>query len=75
MQFFVEITEHFYTKFRIRLFLQLIKDISRVLQKMLRYFNENVIFAFASSELMLPVILNLKLKDLESVNVLFGASL
>ena len=71
----VEITEHFYTKFRIRLFLQLIKDISRVLQKMLKYFNENVIFAFASSELMLPVILNLKLKDLESVNVLFGASL
>ena len=42
---------------------------------MLKYFNENVIFAFASSELMLPVILNLNLKDLESVNVLFGASL
>ena len=62
---------------KIRLISQLIKGISRVLQKLLKYFNGTAIltsFVLPSSGVF-PVIFNLDLSDLESVKVTFGSYL
>ena len=53
---------------KIILILQLIKGISRALQKLLKYFNGTAISAFIISALLvLPNILDLKLHDSDSV--------
>ena len=53
---------------RIRLILQLIKGISIVLQKLLKYFNDKAISAFKlPRSLVLAKYLALKLNELESV--------
>ena len=56
---------------------QLINDISRVLQKLLRYLNETAVSAslVLSSTRALPVILAFNLKDSEFVISLFDLSL
>ena len=62
---------------KIRLISQLIKGISRVLQKLLKYFNGTAVltsFVLPSSGVF-PVIFNLDLSDLESVKVTFGSYL
>ena len=61
----------------IRLISQFINGISRVLQKLLKYFNGAVIsisFILLSAGLF-PVIFILDLNDSESVKLLFGSSL
>ena len=60
-----------------RLISQLVKDISGVLQKFLKYFNGTAIstsFAFPSARLF-PVVLIMYLNDLDSVTGSFGSSL
>ena len=58
---------------RIRLISQLIKDISRVLQKSLRYFNGTTISAFTIPQLLaLAKNLALNLNELESVMGFLG---
>ena len=62
---------------KIRLISQLIKGISRVLQKLLKYFNGTAVlksFVLPSSGVF-PVIFNLDLSDSESVKVTFGSYL
>ena len=66
-RFPLEMTK-FADQVRIRLILQLIKGISRVLQKLLKYFNGTVISAFLiSSLLVLFRNLDFSLNDSESV--------
>ena len=60
-----------------RLTLQLINGISRVLQKLLRYFNGTIISIFFSLTAagVFPVIFVLDLNDLESAKLSFGSCL
>ena len=60
-----------------RLTSQLINGISRVLQKLLKYFNGTVISTFfvLPAAGVFPVIFILDLNDLESVKLSFGSSL
>ena len=61
----------------IKLTSQLIKSISRVLQKLLKYFNRTIIstsFSLPPAG-VLPVIFILDLNDLEFAKLLFGSSL
>ena len=59
-----------------RLISQLIKDISRVLQKLLKYFNDTAILTSVSlpATWVFPVIFLLNLNDLEFVKISFGSS-
>ena len=62
---------------RIRIISHLIKGISRVLQKLLKYFNATAIltsFVLATSG-GFPVIFTLDLNDSDSVKLLFGSSM
>ena len=60
----------------ISLFSQLLKGISRVLQKLLKYFNGTAICAFIiPSSLVLAKSLDLNLKELESVMGFLDSSL
>ena len=60
-----------------RLISQLIKGISRVLQKLLKYFNDTAILTFFvfPSAVVFPVILILELNDLELTIAAVGSSL
>ena len=60
-----------------RLTSQLIKGISRVLQKLLRYFNGTIISIYFSLSAagVFPVIFILDLNDSESARLSFGSSL
>ena len=62
---------------KLRLISQLINSISRVLQKLLKYFNGTTISRFfvLPSEGVLPVILILDLNDSYCVTLSFGRSL
>ena len=61
----------------IKLTSQLIKDISRVLQKLLKYFNGTIISTYFSlpEAGVFPVIFILDLKDSEFAKLSFGSSL
>ena len=61
---------------KMRLILQLIKGISRVLQKLLKYFNGTAISAFIIPfSLVLTKNLDLNLSELESIMRSFGSFL
>ena len=62
---------------KIRLTSQLINGISRVLQKLLKYFNGTIISASLALPLarVFPVIFTLNSNDSESAKLLFGSSL
>ena len=62
---------------KIKLTSQLIKGISRVLQKLLKYFNGTIISTFFSLPAagVFPVIFILDLNDSESAKLSFGSSL
>ena len=63
-------------QFKSRVTSQFINCVSRVLQKLLKYFNGTTIFTFAVPGLLvLSVIFYLNLSDLESVMFSFGSSL
>ena len=59
-----------------RLISQLIKDISKVLQKLVKYFNGTAIFAFIMPSLLeFSKNFHLNFKNSDSVITLFGSSL
>ena len=62
---------------RVRLIWQIVKEISRVLQKLLKHFNGTAISTrfVLSSSWVLPVIFSLDLNNAECAKLFFGSSL